>query len=46
MNDTITPGVLIAGVFLVTALGGGVYGIGAFLAAAAWVSIKFIDEKD
>jgi len=46
MNDTITPGVLIAGVALIIVLGGGAYGVGAFLAAAAWVSIKFIDEKE
>jgi len=46
MNDTITPGVLIAGVALIIVLGGGVLGAVAFIATVLWVSLSFHNEKD
>jgi len=46
MNDTITPGMVIAGVALIIVIGGGVFGVAAFLAAVLWVSLSFTNEEE
>ncbi len=46
MNDTITPGMVIAGVALIIVVGGGVFGVVAFLATVLWVSLSFTNEEE
>ena len=46
MNDTITPGMVIAGVALIIVIGGGVFGVVAFLATVLWVSLSFTNEEE
>tara|TARA_R110000744_G_scaffold352063_1_gene458092 strand:+ start:791 stop:931 length:141 start_codon:yes stop_codon:yes gene_type:complete len=46
MNDTITPGMVIAGVALIIVIGGGVFAVWAFLATVLWVSLSFTNEEE
>ena len=41
MNNTLTPGTVIAGVVLILAVGGGLFGVVAFLSSVVWVSLCF-----
>ena len=46
MNNTITPGMVLAGVALIIVLGGGLFGVVAFVATVLWVSLSFHNEKE